>query len=73
MYTIFGALIFGCFEEESDEVDWVRIERMDDDEVVLDRNINGVMVDLFACNPFLEDAEIRYREEIRRRDDAMVT
>lgn len=46
---------------------------MDDDEVVLDRNINGVMVDLFACNPFLEDAEIRYREEIRRRDDAMMT
>lgn len=72
MYTIFGALILGC--EESDEVDWVRMERMDDDEV-LDRNINGVMVDLFACNPFLEDAETpdsRYREEIRRRDDAMV-
>ena len=43
------------------------MERMDDD-----RNINGVMVDLFACNPFLEDADSRYREEIRRRDDAMV-
>jgi hypothetical protein len=47
------------------------MERMDDDEV-LDRNINGVMVDLFACNPFFEDADSRYREEIRRRDDAMV-
>jgi DNA-binding MltR family transcriptional regulator len=49
------------------------MERMDDDDEVLDRNINGVMVDLFACNPFLEDADSsKYREEIRRRDDAMM-